>query len=108
MPADGKGAKGGDVMTKTHASGAAISYGSRYLLKAIFNLAIGEEDADGNASHGQTMPEGQKADFLTAIEQASKEGLQPLWEKITHATATDAEARDELRKAMLARKKVLA
>jgi hypothetical protein len=30
MPADGKGAKGGDVMTKTHAVGAAGSYGSRY------------------------------------------------------------------------------
>lgn len=50
MPADGKGAKGGDVMTKTHATGAAMSYGMRYLLKYIFNVAIGEEDADGNAT----------------------------------------------------------
>jgi hypothetical protein len=49
MPADGKGAKGGDVMTKTHATGAAMSYGKRYLLKDIFNIAIGEEDTDGNA-----------------------------------------------------------
>jgi ERF superfamily len=48
IPADGKGAKGGDVMTKTHAAGAAMSYGMRYLLKAIFNIAIGEEDRDGN------------------------------------------------------------
>lgn len=48
MPADGKGAKGGDVMTKTHAVGAAKSYGKRYLLKDIFNIAIGEEDTDGN------------------------------------------------------------
>lgn len=47
MPADGKGAKGGDVMTKTHATGAAMSYGQRYLLKLIFNIAVGE-DADGN------------------------------------------------------------
>jgi len=49
MPADGKGAKGGDVMTKTHASGAAASYGMRYLLKGIFNVAVGEDDKDGNA-----------------------------------------------------------
>lgn len=49
MPADGKGAKGGDVMTKTHATGAASSYGARYLLKGIFNVAVGEEDRDGNA-----------------------------------------------------------
>jgi len=48
MPADGKGAKGGDVMTKTHATGAASSYGMRYLLKLIFNVAIGEDDTDGN------------------------------------------------------------
>jgi hypothetical protein len=50
MPADGKGAKGGDVMTKTHAAGAAGSYGARYLLKGIFNVAVGEEDDDGNVS----------------------------------------------------------
>jgi len=48
MPADGKGAKGGDVMTKTHAAGSAMSYGMRYLLKMIFNVAVGEDDDDGN------------------------------------------------------------
>jgi hypothetical protein len=47
MPNDGKGAKGGDVMTKTHAQGAAVTYGQRYLLKMIFNIAVGEDD-DGN------------------------------------------------------------
>lgn len=47
MPADGKGAKGGDVMTKTHATGAAASYGQRYLLKGIFNITIGEDDDNG-------------------------------------------------------------
>ena len=50
VPNDGKGAKGGDVMTKTHAQGSAMSYGMRYLLKAIFNVAIGEEDNDGNGA----------------------------------------------------------
>jgi hypothetical protein len=48
MPCDGKGAKGGDVMTKTHAAGAAMSYGMRYLVKGIFNIAVGELDDDGN------------------------------------------------------------
>ena len=50
VPSDGKGAKGGDVMTKTHAFGSGASYGMRYLLKMIFNVAIGEDDDDGNAS----------------------------------------------------------
>lgn len=65
MPADGKGAKGGDVMTKTHATGAAMSYGMRYLVKYIFNIAVGAEDDDGNL-----MPENQERDFLLAIEAA--------------------------------------
>lgn len=53
MPADGKGAKGGDVMTKTHAVGAAMTYGARYLLKMIFNVAVGEHDDDGNGATPQ-------------------------------------------------------
>jgi ERF superfamily protein len=52
MPADGKGAKGGDVMTKTHAVGSGMSYGMRYLLKMIFNVAVGEDDDDGNGAGG--------------------------------------------------------
>lgn len=51
MPADGKGAKGGDVMTRTHAMGSAVSYGKRYLLGMIFNLATTKDD-DGNAAGG--------------------------------------------------------
>jgi hypothetical protein len=54
MPADGKGAKGGDVMTKTHATGAAMTYGQRYLLKMIFNIAVGD-DNDGNWEGGATQ-----------------------------------------------------
>lgn len=52
MPADGKGAKGNDVMTKTHAAGSAMSYGMRYLLKLIFNVAVGVDidDDDGNGA----------------------------------------------------------
>ena len=73
MPADGKGAKGGDVMTKTHATGAAASYGMRYLLKGIFNVAVGEDDTDGNqpADKGDTTPisDEQKAVILRLIEE---------------------------------------
>lgn len=70
MPADGKGAKGGDVMTKTHASGAAMSYGMRYLLKGIFNVAIGEDDNDGNESSA-TITEKQAADLQALAEEVN-------------------------------------
>ena len=52
MPADGKGPQGAAVMTRTHATGAAASYGQRYLLKLIFNLAVGDVDDDGNGAGG--------------------------------------------------------
>lgn len=55
MPTDGKGAKGGAVMSKIHATAAADSYAKRYLVKNIFNIAIGEADRDGNTT---TAPAG--------------------------------------------------
>lgn len=61
MPADGKGAKGGDVMSKTHASGAATTYGQRYLLKMIFNIAVGEDDDGRAAGIGDTILDAQAA-----------------------------------------------
>lgn len=67
MPADGKGAKGGDVMTKTHAVGSALTYGQRYLLKLIFNIAIGGDD-DGNAAGANPITDEQATqirDLLT-------------------------------------------
>jgi hypothetical protein len=59
MPADGKGAKGGDVMTKTHATGAAITYGKRYLLGMIFNIAVGEDNDGNNAGPTVGLNAGQ-------------------------------------------------
>lgn len=73
MPADGKGAKGNDVMTKTHAVGAAMSYGMRYLLKMIFNVAVGDDDRDGNEPK-PTGPKIADAELDELIELAGKAG----------------------------------
>ncbi len=68
MPADGKGPKGNDLMSKTHATGAALSYGARYLLKLVFNVAIGEDDNDGNgADVVQTIDADQMQHVLDQI-----------------------------------------
>jgi hypothetical protein len=69
MPADGKGAKGGDVMTKTHATGSAFKYGRRYLLEAIFNIAT--KDDDGNAAGGGVISEAQLDNLRTKVTDYS-------------------------------------
>lgn len=68
MPADGKGAKGNDVMTKTHAVGAAQQYAMRYLLRMIFNVAVGEADTDGNVP-AATITDDQRSNLIDLMEQ---------------------------------------
>lgn len=91
MPADGKGAKGGDVMTKTHAAGAAGSYGARYLLKGIWNVAVGEEDSDGNDQR-PSVPPAEYAKIVQLVE-ATNTNVKTMFkalgiraEKLTHMT----------------------
>ena len=55
MPTDGKGARGGEVMTKTHATGSAVTYGRRNLLCMAFNLVT--SDDDGNRAGGYRAPQ---------------------------------------------------
>lgn len=64
MSCDGLGAKGGAVMTKTHAMGSAFSYGKRYLAGNVWNIASAEKDDDGNAAGG-------RADHLISYEQTN-------------------------------------
>ncbi|UQD96068.1 ERF family protein [Bradyrhizobium japonicum] len=51
MPIVTQGLRGGDMMTRTHATMSAISYGKRQLEIMMFNLAIGDDD-DGNKAGG--------------------------------------------------------
>jgi hypothetical protein len=103
MPADGKGPKGGDVMSKTHATGAAMSYAMRYLLKYIFNIAIGEEDTDGNNYKLDNMEmrfdEIAKAEDLRALSAIFTEHYQAAKkEKDGPAMLALINARDERKK----------
>jgi len=70
MPADGIGAKGGAVMTRTHATMSAITYGRRQLLKNIFNLA--EADDDGNAAAGRSSDDFDKPISAEQVETLTK------------------------------------
>lgn len=74
MPADGKGAKGGGVMSRTHATGAAITYAKRYLKNMIFNLRFEETDDDGNGA--SCLPSEVFLDHMNYIRDAdTPEGL---------------------------------
>lgn len=75
MPADGKGAKGGGVMSRTHATGSAITYGKRYLKNMIFDLRFREKDDDGNKAGGSVdMPEKTYITLMDNIENANNAG----------------------------------
>lgn len=69
MPADGKGAKGGDVMSKTHATGSGMTYGQRYLLKLIFNIAVSaDDDGNGGRETGELLSQTQIGNLLALIK----------------------------------------
>jgi len=50
MPIVTTGIRGGDMMSRTHATSSAISYGKRTLLTMIFNLSTADDD--GNRASG--------------------------------------------------------
>lgn len=79
MPADGKGAKGGDVMTRTHAASSAMQYGQRYLVKGIFNLAITlNPDDDGNAAGKIGLISAEQCNELVELGNAAGIAWPPL------------------------------
>lgn len=73
MPADGKGAKGNDVMTKTHAMGSAFTYGKRYVGGGAFNIIVSDDD-DGNSASGDgRITADQMEDLKTVIERTDSD-----------------------------------
>jgi hypothetical protein len=105
MPVDTKGPKGGDVMNLTHATGAADSYAKRYLVKDIFNIAVGEEDKDGNL-----MTNGEVAEHLGELTRCETlAGLDAAFKAAATKAldAKDINAYTALRQAKDKRKKEL-
>jgi len=46
-----------------------MSYGMRYLLKMIFNVAVGEDDDDGNRASAPAITSDQLRDLECLIEE---------------------------------------
>jgi hypothetical protein len=74
-------------------------------------MAVADQrDDDGSGGKVHTMNDGQKVDFISAIEAlADKKSSETLWQEIASACAKcgDIVAYDELKKAMAAKVKEL-
>jgi hypothetical protein len=77
IPIVTKGPKGSDVMTPTHATMSAKTYGKRALLDMIFNVATTDVrmDDDGNAAGGSEVC---SAEDIEALREAIKEAKLPM------------------------------
>lgn len=56
IPTDANGMKGNQNKTATHAFGSTMSYGRRYLLLMVFDIALTNEDDDGQAAGHRGAP----------------------------------------------------
>lgn len=74
VPIDAAGLKGVVNKTKTHAFGSTASYGRRYLLCMIFNVATGDDD-DGNTAGNakETISEDQAMQLRELIEATNSD-----------------------------------
>jgi hypothetical protein len=108
ISSDGKGPKGGAVMSKTHASGSAMSYGMRYLLKMIWNVSVGEDDDDGNGGEIADWA-WEYIDAFKGLNQVSqlRELFAEAWKKACGPNG-DRRSKDHIRIAYEKRKKELA
>jgi len=79
------GPQGKAVMTAVHATQSAFTYGKRGLLSGIFNIAVGENDDDGNAaSDTGELLSAEQAEEMRALIVDTGANLQAFlkWAKV--------------------------
>lgn len=88
LPPDDSGSQGKVNKTRVQATGSTNSYGRRYLVMMIFNVAT-EDDNDGNRGDPEGMPEKQYADFDAAIDALTDAAAgKALWKSIVATCKT--------------------
>lgn len=90
VPADGKGPRGGEVMSRTHALGSAVSYGRRYLVNMIFNIAVESEDDGNHASSNRHR--NYREDTRGRVNPTSTSNMKSLYEKARIAADQGSDA----------------
>lgn len=110
IPADGKGARGNDVMTKTHAAMSAVTYGRRGLLKMIFNLSEGKQlDDDGNgASAGNFITDKERDEIEQLLAETKAERSTVLgWIKADSVASIRSRDFVKVRDALVSRRNIM-
>lgn len=109
IPFDNVGMKGNANKTNTHAYGSTKSYGKRYLKLDIFDVALKNEDDDGNAAGahddgGATVTEAQAGIIRQLIQEGklSNEAFCSRW-KIETVTDVKAKSYNEVIRSLRAR-----
>jgi hypothetical protein len=83
IPLDLTGPKGTPNKTGVQGFGSTMSYGQRYLTKLIFNIALTNEDNDGNRAPGETLSEQQIADIRALLTEVKADEAKFLkWAKV--------------------------
>jgi ERF superfamily len=77
VPREIKGLRGGDAMTPMHMVGSGMTYGKRYCLIAMWNLAV-DEDNDGNAPRQPYRPAPAPRSMDELIDPRTGEAVEHL------------------------------
>ena len=99
MDVSGKGPQGGGALSGPHAILAGMEYGRRCLLKSIFNLVTGDEDA---LTNGELMERVEWIENCRSIEE-----LMNIYKEARDAFETNVPALKVLKEAKDKRKKEL-
>lgn len=71
VPADMTGMKGNQNKTATHGFGSTMSYGRRYLTLLIFNIALTNEDDDGNRAGATPISDETKEEIIELLKETN-------------------------------------
>lgn len=83
IPLDLTGPKGNPNKTGVQGFGSTMSYGQRYMTKLIFNIALTNEDNDGEGGGGETISEDQIANIRALLTELGKDEKKFLkWAKV--------------------------
>jgi hypothetical protein len=101
IPLDLTGPKGNPNKTGVQGFGSTMSYGQRYLTKLIFNIALTNEDNDGEGEGKETVSDEQIANIKALLTEVGKDEKKFLtWAKVQTIAEIPAASYSEIVKTL--------